>query len=113
MPKDLPSEPSNGTSSKKKNKFGVTTRRTFLKSAGLASAGVASLDLLKQTSAAQTARSNVMGPGKVQLKLRINGQTHSLSVEPRATLAEARRDELHLTGPKIVCDRGACSACTV
>jgi aerobic-type carbon monoxide dehydrogenase small subunit (CoxS/CutS family) len=36
-----------------------------------------------------------------------------VSVEPRTTLAEALRNELHLTGTKIVCDRGSCSACTV
>lgn len=100
-------------SSKKKNEFGVTSRRTFLKSAGLASAGVASLDLLRETAEAQAARSNVLGPGKVPIKLRVNGQVHSLSVEPRTTLAEALRDELHVTGTKVVCDRGACSACTV
>lgn len=111
MSKDLPSESSNGNSFKKKDKFGVTSRRTFLKSAGLASAGVA---LLEQTSPAQAAqRSNVQGPGKVQLKLRINGQVQSVSVEPRTTLADALRDELHMTGTKVVCDRGACSACTV
>lgn len=110
MAKDLPSEPSNGNSSKKKDKFGVTSRRTFLKSAGLASAGVA---LLEQTAVGQAAQRNVLGPGKVPLKLRVNGQSHSVSVEPRATLADALRDELHLTGTKIVCDRGACSACTV
>ncbi|MCI0348181.1 MAG: 2Fe-2S iron-sulfur cluster-binding protein, partial [Acidobacteriales bacterium] len=113
MSPDSHSESPVRTSSKKKNKLGVTSRRTFLKSAGLASAGVAGLDLLKETSAAQAARSNVQGPGKVPIKLRVNGQVHSLSVEPRTTLAEALRDELHMTGTKIVCDRGACSACTV
>lgn len=113
MSEDFHSEPSNGNSSKKKNKFGVTTRRTFLKSAGLASAGAAGLDLLNETSAAQAARSNVLGPGRVPVKLRVNEQVHSVSIEPRATLAETLRDELHLTGTKIVCDRGACSACTV
>jgi xanthine dehydrogenase YagT iron-sulfur-binding subunit len=45
--------------------------------------------------------------------LRINGKDHQLSVEPRTTLADALRDTLHLTGTKVVCDRGACSACTV
>jgi aerobic-type carbon monoxide dehydrogenase small subunit (CoxS/CutS family) len=29
------------------------------------------------------------------------------------TLAEVLRDTLHLTGTKVVCDRGSCSACTV
>ena len=109
------SDPTRPPSEDKKDKPGVTTRRTFLKSAGLASAGAAGLDLLEQASVAQTAarNSNVVGPGKVPLKLRINGQLHTVNVEPRTTLAETLRDELHMTGTKIVCDRGACSACTV
>jgi xanthine dehydrogenase YagT iron-sulfur-binding subunit len=92
-----------------------TTRRTFLKSAGLVSASVASLDALHEVSAAQvgTARTHAVGPEKVAIKLRINDQVHALNIEPRATLAEVLRDELHMTGTKIVCDRGACSACTV
>jgi len=94
---------------------GGTTRRTFLKSAGLVSASVASLDVLHEVSDAQvaSARARAVGPDKVAIKLRINGQVHALNIEPRATLAEVLRDELHMTGTKIVCDRGACSACTV
>jgi aerobic-type carbon monoxide dehydrogenase small subunit (CoxS/CutS family) len=45
--------------------------------------------------------------------MRVNGKDQQLSVETRTTLAEALRDVLHLTGTKVVCDRGACSACTV
>ena len=37
----------------------------------------------------------------------------AVSVEPRYTLAETLRDNLGLTGTKVVCDRGSCSACTV
>jgi xanthine dehydrogenase YagT iron-sulfur-binding subunit len=94
---------------------GGTTRRTFLKSAGLVSASVASLDALHEVSAAQvaTAQTHAVGPEKVAIKLRLNDQVHALNIEPRATLAEVLRDELHMTGTKIVCDRGACSACTV
>ena len=33
--------------------------------------------------------------------------------EPATTLVEVLRDHLGLTGTKIGCDRGACSACTV
>ena len=34
-------------------------------------------------------------------------------MEPRDTLATTLRDQLGLTGTKVVCDRGSCSACTV
>jgi xanthine dehydrogenase YagT iron-sulfur-binding subunit len=91
-----------------------TTRRTFLKSAGLVSASVAGAEMLSGMPPAEAeAQTGAIGPGKVPLKLRINGETHAVHVEPRATLAEALRDELHLTGTKVVCDRGSCSACTV
>jgi hypothetical protein len=78
------------------------------------SAGAAGLEVLHGVSVAEEqAQARVVGPSKIPLKLDINGQVHSLSVEPRATLAETLRDELHLTGTKVVCDRGSCSACTV
>jgi xanthine dehydrogenase YagT iron-sulfur-binding subunit len=45
--------------------------------------------------------------------LHINGQTHSLNVEPRWSLQHVLRDRLGLTGTKSGCDRGECGACTV
>ncbi len=45
--------------------------------------------------------------------LRVNGVDRALNVESRTTLAEALRGPLGLTGTKIACNRGACSACTV
>ncbi len=51
--------------------------------------------------------------GLVPISLSVNGQTHCLQVESRITLAETLRGPLHLTGTKIACNRGACSACTV
>ncbi len=43
----------------------------------------------------------------------MNGVARPLLVEPRTTLAEVLRGPLDLTGTKIACNRGACSACTV
>lgn len=99
-------ESSNGTPQK-----GVS-RRSFLKGASLGAAGAALLDsgLLAQTGAGGPA---VHGPGAAPMTLKINGQPHKVSIEPRMTLAEAIRDELNMTGTKVVCDRGSCSACTV
>lgn len=88
------------------------SRRQFLKGSAITAAGTAVLNtgLLAQSG---TSASNAVGPGAVPIMLRINGKAHQLSVEPRTTLAEALRDTLHLTGTKVVCDRGSCSACTV
>ncbi len=52
-------------------------------------------------------------PDAVPVALRINGVIRNISLAPRTTLAEALRGPLGLTGTKIACDRGACSACTV
>ena len=53
------------------------------------------------------------GPDAVAVTLTINGVAHELRIEPRMTLAELLRGPLGLTGTKIACNRGACSACTV
>jgi aerobic-type carbon monoxide dehydrogenase small subunit (CoxS/CutS family) len=43
----------------------------------------------------------------------VNGARRKVVVTPRATLAEVLRGPLGLTGTKLGCERGACSACTV
>jgi aerobic-type carbon monoxide dehydrogenase small subunit (CoxS/CutS family) len=55
----------------------------------------------------------IVGPGAIPLTLTVNGVARAVSVEPQATLVEVLRGALHLTGTKIGCDHGACSACTV
>jgi len=47
------------------------------------------------------------------ISLLVNEVAHTLRVEPRSTLAEVLRGPLGLSGTKIACDRGSCSACTV
>lgn len=47
------------------------------------------------------------------LNLEVNGKMHQLSVEPRSTLLDVLRENLHLTGSKKGCDFGQCGACTV
>jgi xanthine dehydrogenase YagT iron-sulfur-binding subunit len=64
-------------------------------------------------SSGLAADTKILGPDKVPITLKVNGNTHSLSVEPRTTLLEALRVHLDYTGPKEVCDRGTCGACTV
>jgi xanthine dehydrogenase YagT iron-sulfur-binding subunit len=87
------------------------TRRSFLKGAGLTAAGTTVLNsgLLAQNAPAKS----VVGPGPTPITLKVNGAPKRVEVEPRTTLAEALRIDLNLTGTKVVCDRGSCSACTV
>jgi xanthine dehydrogenase YagT iron-sulfur-binding subunit len=52
-------------------------------------------------------------PSTTQIMLRINGEAHSLRIEPRVSLLDALREHLDLTGAKKGCNQGACGACTV
>lgn len=54
-----------------------------------------------------------IGPEPTSLRFTLNGKPAEVSVEPRVTLLEALRLDLDTTGPKVVCDRGSCSACLV
>jgi aerobic-type carbon monoxide dehydrogenase small subunit (CoxS/CutS family) len=56
---------------------------------------------------------SVVGPQPIAITLTVNATARALTVEPRATLAEVLRGPLQLTGTKIGCNRGTCSACTV
>lgn len=47
------------------------------------------------------------------LRLTVNGQQHTLTLDPRTTLLDVLRESLDLTGAKRACDRGECGACTV
>jgi xanthine dehydrogenase YagT iron-sulfur-binding subunit len=47
------------------------------------------------------------------ITLNVNGQQHTLSVDPRTTLLDALRDHVGLTGTKKGCGHGQCGACTV
>ena len=50
---------------------------------------------------------------KLDVTLRINGVERHVSLRPWATLLDALRDYLDLTGTKKGCDHGQCGACTV
>jgi aerobic-type carbon monoxide dehydrogenase small subunit (CoxS/CutS family) len=97
-------------------KNGVS-RRSFLKGAGLTAAGTALLDGVqsfgRDSESAANAGITQFGPGPAAIRLRVNGKEHALQIEPRTTLADALRIHLGMTGTKIICDRGACSGCTV
>lgn len=43
----------------------------------------------------------------------VNARPVRVSVEPRRTLADCLRHDLHLTGTHVGCEHGVCGACTV
>ncbi len=49
----------------------------------------------------------------VMTRLTVNGQSHTLEVEPWTALLDLLREGLQLTGSKKGCDHGQCGACTV
>lgn len=50
---------------------------------------------------------------RVTVRLVVNDRPYSVQVEPTRMLAQVLRDDLGLTGTKIVCGMANCGACTV
>jgi aerobic-type carbon monoxide dehydrogenase small subunit (CoxS/CutS family) len=91
------------------------SRRGFLKGAGITAATtvIESANAFARDANNAVHGVQTVGPDAVPIKLHVNGREHRVTVEPRYTLAQTLRDDLGLTGTKVVCDRGSCSACTV
>ena len=87
------------------------SRRDFLKISGISAASVPLIGTKVVEAAGIPVK--IYGPGKTPVTLAVNGKKHTLQIEPRVTLLDALRDNLEVTGPKRVCDRGECGACTV
>ena len=49
----------------------------------------------------------------MRINFEVNGEAVELEVEPRLSLADCLRDNLHLTGTHLGCEHGVCGACTV
>jgi len=104
---------------KKKSSRYDPSRRKFLKGVGVAGAGAALADHFiapdKTIAASELVISGEPIAGTVKIALDVNGARRNVTVEPRTTLLNALRNNLEpaVTGPKLVCDMGACGACTV
>ena len=87
------------------------SRRDFLKISSIA----ASVPLVAGPKVIEVQGQEVAvhGPGAVPVTLSVNGKRFNAELEPRVTLLDALREHFDVTGPKRVCDRAECGACTV
>ncbi len=49
----------------------------------------------------------------VTVRMVVNGQERTVSVEPRWLLSDVLRDQLGLTGVHVGCEHGVCGSCTI
>lgn len=50
---------------------------------------------------------------KKKITMMVNGVSVTAEIEPRRHLVDFLREDLHLKGPHLGCEQGACGACTV
>jgi len=96
------------------------SRRAFLSRAGATGAATTAAAITAPVANAGTDSTEEPAesethpiPGAIPVTLKVNGETHSIQIDPRATVLDTLREPLHLTGTKKGCDHGQCGACTV
>ena len=92
---------------------GGQSRRSFLKRSTATAAILAAPPALVKAAEKKLDEKGAEYFEKLPLKIEVNGKPYSLSVEPRVTLLDLLREQLHLSGTKQGCDLGQCGACTV
>ncbi len=97
----------------KKHSCQHESRRDFLKQSTLLSALAITPAAMLKAAESGWDEGIASAIEKMPLKIEVNGKVHALSVEPRVTLLDLLREQLHLTGTKKGCDLGQCGACTV
>jgi xanthine dehydrogenase YagT iron-sulfur-binding subunit len=88
------------------------SRRSFVKTAGVLSAGVA-VGVPQMVAARVAHEAASTNPQAIDISLQVNGTRHDVKLDTRTTLLDALREHLDLTGSKKGCDHGQCGACTV
>ena len=68
---------------------------------------------MARASTTRPVEKTIAVPGKIALRLVVNGVERHFEIAPWTTLLDALRDHLGLTGTKKGCDHGQCGACTV
>ncbi len=89
------------------------SRRRFLKGVGTGVAATGLLTSIEPSFIDAASRKKSLGPGVVPITLDVNGKAYPTDVEPRHVLLDVLRKNLGITGPKPICERGACGGCTV
>ncbi|MEY2579680.1 MAG: xanthine dehydrogenase YagT iron-sulfur-binding subunit [Verrucomicrobiota bacterium] len=95
--------------------LGRSTRRTFLGRLGTAGLLATAGPVTTAFGQLPVKEPPTLSESKdaIAVTLRVNGKKHDLRVDPRTTLLDCLRENLHLTGSKKGCDHGQCGACTV
>jgi xanthine dehydrogenase YagT iron-sulfur-binding subunit len=89
------------------------SRRSFLKRTTAAAAILATPPAVVKAAENKLDEKGAAYFEKLPLQIEVNNKPYSLQVEPRVTLLDLLREQLHLTGTKKGCDYGQCGACTV
>jgi len=89
----------------------VSSRRSFLKTTGLAASFYLTPSAL--TSAVAMDSVSPLPVSKEKLSLSINGKPYEIMVDARTSLLDLLREQLGMTGTKKGCDMGHCGSCMV
>ena len=90
------------------------SRRKFLKDVGTGLIGTYAIvpNISKGTDQISKEISDSL-ENKVEVSFTVNSKKVSRKISPNTTLAEFLREDLKLTGTKIVCNQGECGSCTI